>query len=297
MKTEDLKNYIFEQYLTEAKTHPLVMRGAQWVADNVGGDPKKIAGRMSRGIKRTTNEPTAEHVYNAAQFHFGEILRKNSPSMDRPEVYADARKRLRAHLGLNEDVKSVSKKMQKLMLTGIFGSGAGATIAPYFTPPGSSTEQQRIAAGRGAEWGTIGGTTVGVGELSADALIASGALGLAAKTRRRLSNESALNFINGLKRLNELTGVTDELANQVLGKRRAQYVNKVRDIISQDRGSLMGAKGEEARMNRTQKLVNARQARKTGDAEKPVTGEEYREDYPTTRARRPVRYGFGGPLS
>ena len=37
MKTEDLKNYIFEQCLSEAKTHPLVMRGAQWVVDQIGG--------------------------------------------------------------------------------------------------------------------------------------------------------------------------------------------------------------------------------------------------------------------
>lgn len=42
MKTEDLKNYIFEQYLSEAKMHPLVMRGAQWVADNIGGDAKNL---------------------------------------------------------------------------------------------------------------------------------------------------------------------------------------------------------------------------------------------------------------
>jgi len=216
MKTEDLKNYIFEQFLTEAKMHPLVMRGAQWVADNIGGDAKKLARRMSTGIKRTTTEPTPEHVYNAAQFHFGEILRKNSPSMDRPEVYADMRKQLRAHLGLdgpapaptspdkvNEDLKNMSKKMQKFMLTGLVGAGAGATIGPYFTPPGSSTEQQRMAAGRGSELGTIGGTTVAVGELSADALMASGALGPTLKRRRRLANESAFNFIMGLKRLNE----------------------------------------------------------------------------------------------
>ena len=104
MKTEDLKNYIFEQCLTEAKTHPLVMRGAQWVVDQIGGydgpDAKKLARRMTRGIP--TNEPTAEHVYNAAQFHYGEILRKHSPGMDRPEVYANMRKQLRAHLGLGE---------------------------------------------------------------------------------------------------------------------------------------------------------------------------------------------------
>ena len=113
------------------------------------------------------------------------------------------------------------------------------------------------------------------------------------------TQESAFNFIRGLKRLNELTGVTDKLANKVLGKRRTQYVNKVRDIMSQDRGpgSLSAADGEQARMNRTQKLVNGREARKTGDAEKPVTGEEYREDYPTKSWSRPVRYGFGGPLS
>jgi len=224
MKTEDLKNYIFEQCLTE-KMHPLVMRGAQWVADNIGGDAKKLAGKMTRGINRTTNEPTPEHVYNAAQFHFGEILRKNSPSMDRPEVYADMRTRLRAHLGLNEDVKSMSKKMQKFMLTGLVGAGAGATIGPYFTPPGSSTEQQRMAAGRGSELGTIGGTTVGVGELSADALMASGALGSTLKRRRRLSNESAFNFIMGLKRLTE---TSDALKQKLADGRYEQAIRALR---------------------------------------------------------------------
>ena len=117
MKTEDLKNYIFEQCLTEAKTHPLVMRGAQWVVDQIGGydgpDAKKLAGRMNRGIKRTTNKPTAEHVYNAAQFHYGEILRKHSPGMDRPEVYANMRKQLRAHLGLDGEVSDGSPRTSK----------------------------------------------------------------------------------------------------------------------------------------------------------------------------------------
>ena len=236
MKTEDLKNYIFEQCLSEAKTHPLVMRGAQWVIDQIGGydgpDAKKLARRMSAGIKRTTNEPTAEHVYNAAQFHYGEILRKHSPSMDRPEVYADMRKQLRAHLGLNEDVKSVSKKMQKLMLTGLVGAGAGSMIGPHLTPPGSSTEQQRIASGRGAEWGTIAGTTVGVGELGVDALIASGALGLAAKTRRRLSNESALNFIMGLKRLSEENSEHTRIDKMSLPEKKKFYNAIKREKVS-----------------------------------------------------------------
>ena len=227
MKREDLKNYIFEQCLSEAKTHPLVMRGAQWVIDQIGGydgpDAKKLARKMTRGIP--TNEPTAEHVYNAAQFHYGEILRKHSPGMDRPEVYANMRTQLRAHLGLDGEVNDGSPRTSK--------------------------------------------------------------------------HESAFNFIMGLKRLNELTGVTDKLANKVLRKRRTQYVNKFRDIMNQDRGpgSVSAADGEKERMNRTQKLVNARQARKTGDAEKPVTGEEYREDYPTKSWSRPVRYGFSGPLS
>ena len=117
MKTEDLKNYIFEQCLTEAKTHPLVMRGAQWVIDQIGGydgpDAKKLARRMSTGINRTTNKPTAEHVYNAAQFHYGEILRKHSPGMDRPEVYANMRTQLRAHLGLDGEVSDGSPRTSK----------------------------------------------------------------------------------------------------------------------------------------------------------------------------------------
>jgi len=141
MKTEDLKNYIFEQCLTEAKIHPLVKGVAQFIANHVGGDPIKIAGKMTGGINRTTNKPpTLQHVYNAAQFHFGEILRKNSPSMDRPEVYADMRTRLRAHLGMD-----------------------GTAPAP--TSPDKVNEDL--------------------------------------KRRRRLANESAFNFIMGLKRLNE----------------------------------------------------------------------------------------------
>ena len=139
--------------------------------------------------------------------------------MDRPEIYADMRTRLRAHLGLNEDVKSISKKMQKFALTGIMGAGVGATVGPYFTPPGSSTEQQRRAAGRGSELGTIGGTTVAVGELSADALMASGALGSNLKRRRRLANESAFNFIMGLKRLTE---TSDALKQKLIDARFEQ---------------------------------------------------------------------------
>ena len=183
------------------------MRGAQWVIDQIGGydgpDAKKLARRMSTGIKRTTNEPTAEHVYNAAQFHYGEILRKHSPGMDRPEVYADMRKQLRAHLGLNEDVKSVSKKIKNFALAGLVGAGAGSMIGPHLTPPGSSPEERTTASGRWAGIGSIVGNTVGLGQLSADALMASGALGSTIKRRRRLANESALNFIMGLKRLSE----------------------------------------------------------------------------------------------
>ena len=115
MKTEDLKNYIFEQCLSEAKTHPLVMRGAQWVIDQIGGydgpDAKKLARRMTRGIP--TNKPTAEHVYNAAQFHYGEILRKHSPGMDRPEVCANMRTHLRAHLGMDGEVSDGSPRTPK----------------------------------------------------------------------------------------------------------------------------------------------------------------------------------------
>lgn len=114
MKTEDLKNYIFEQCLTEAKMHPLVMRGAQWVIDQIGGydgpDAKKLARTMTREIKRTTREPTPEHVYNAAQFHYREILRKHSPGMDRPEVHANMRTQLRAHLGLDSEVSDGSPR-------------------------------------------------------------------------------------------------------------------------------------------------------------------------------------------
>lgn len=225
------------------------MRGAQWVIDQIGGydgpDAKKLAGRMSRGIKRTTNKPTAEHVYNAAQFHYGEILRKHSPSMDRPEVYANMRTQLRAHLGLvaepeaappkipvDEDVKSISKKMQKFALTGLIGAGAGATVGPYFTPPGSSTEQQRIAAGRGAELGTIGGTTVAVGGLSADALMASGALGSSLKRRRRLANESAFNFIMGLKRLSEENSEHTRIDKMSLPEKKKFYNAIKREKVS-----------------------------------------------------------------
>ena len=209
------------------------MRGAQWVIDQIGGydgpDAKKLARRMSAGIKRTTNEPTAEHVYNAAQFHYGEILRKHSPGMDRPEVYADMRKQLRAHLGLgevNEDLKSVSKKIKNFALAGLVGAGAGSMIGPHLTPPGSSPEERTTASGRWAGIGSVVGNTVGLGQLSADALMASGALGSTIKRRRRLANESALNFINGLKRLTE---TSDALKQKLIDARFEQGWTAAKD--------------------------------------------------------------------
>ena len=209
MKTEDLKNYIFEQCLSEAKTHPLVMRGAQWVIDQIGGydgpDAKKLARRMSTGIKRTTNEPTAEHVYNAAQFHYGEILRKHSPSMDRPEVYANMRKQLRAHLGLDGEVNETSDALKRKLLHGRFQQSMRAHDTAYDI----SQENQKIFKKTGsfvpslhAARDVIGNRAVKAGKsyLKANNRL-NGLMGDGSP--RTPKQESALNFIMGLKRLSE----------------------------------------------------------------------------------------------
>ena len=205
MKTEDLKNYIFEQYLTEAKTHPLVKAGAQWVVDNVGGDPKKIAGKMTRGISRTTNEPTAEHVYNAAQFHFGEILRKNSPGMDRPEVYADMRKRLRAHLGLDGEVNETSDALKRKLEDGRVKQAMRA----YDTSHDIAQENFKIKK----QTGSFDPSLLAVRDIISNRANKAHNSYTKANNRRNglkgdgsprtSTQESAFNFINGLKQLQE----------------------------------------------------------------------------------------------
>ena len=209
MKTEDLKNYIFEQCLTEAKMHPLVMRGAQWVVDQIGGydgpDAKKLADRMNRGIKRTTNKPTAEHVYNAAQFHYGEILRKHSPGMDRPEVYANMRKQLRAHLGLDGEVNETSD----LAAGNLADRRRMQAIGNY--DRAANVGREMVADYRE--------TGIWDPDLQRDRKMFSSRMDKAFKSAQKAENrrrgkkgdgsprtstqESAFNFINGLKRLQE----------------------------------------------------------------------------------------------
>ncbi len=205
MKTEDLKNYIFEQCLTEAKIHPLVMRGAQWVADNIGGDAKKLAHRMSRGINRTTNEPTPQHVYNAAQFHFGEILRKNSPSMDRPEIYADMRTRLRAHLGMESEVNETSDALKQKLEDG----RREQAMKAYDTSNDIFKEWEKIYKRTGKIDQNLDTVRKFMGD-KATTLMASvkkvrnRRIGLKGDgSPRTPTQESAFNFIMGLKRLTE----------------------------------------------------------------------------------------------
>ena len=205
MKTEDLKNYIFEQCLTEAKMHPLVMRGAQWVADNIGGDAKKLARRMSTGINRTTTEPTPEHVYNAAQFHFGEILRKNSPSMDRPEIYADMRKRLRAHLGLDGEVNETSDALKQKLEDGRFEQALRALRT------GNDIRRENLKMSE--KTGRLDPSLTTVADIMSDKGDKATKSYLKANNRRKgrrgdgspgtSKQESAFNFINSLKRLQE----------------------------------------------------------------------------------------------
>ena len=203
MKTEDLKNYIFEQCLTE-KTHPLVMRGAQWVVDQLGGDAKKLARRMTRGINRTANEPTAEHVFNAAQTHFAEILTKNSPGMYRPEFYSDMRKRLRAHLGLGE-----VNETSDLAAGNLADRRRGQAIGNY--DRAANVGREMVADYRE--------TGIWDPDLQRDRKMFSDRMDKAFKSAQKAENrrrgkrgdgsprtstqESAFNFINGLKRLQE----------------------------------------------------------------------------------------------
>ena len=213
MKTEDLKNYIFEQCLTEAKMHPLVMRGAQWVIDQIGGydgpDAKKLARRMSTGIKRTTNKPTAEHVYNAAQFHYGEILRKHSPSMDRPEVYTNMRTQLRAHLGLDGEVNETSPERATALARARDDEGLKASEAGYLAAKHSVKIQKNPKNLDQRKIDAMNSATVQLMDL------ASEKFSKARKARNRSlgrkgdgslrtpKQESAFNFIMGLKRLSE----------------------------------------------------------------------------------------------
>jgi len=224
MKTEDLKNYIFEQCLTE-KMHPLVMRGAQWVADNIGGDAKKLAHRMSRGINKTTNEPTPQHVYNAAQFHFGEILRKNSPSMDRPEIYADMRTRLRAHLGLDGEVNETSD----LAAGNLEDHRRRQAIGNYDLAARVGREMVRDYQETGI-WDP---------DLKRDRQMFSDRMDKAFASAQRAQNrrmgkrgdgsprtpkqESAFNFINGLKRLTETSPFAATRLRDARKKQAADY--------------------------------------------------------------------------
>lgn len=221
MKTEDLKNYIFEQYLSEAKMHPLVMRGAQWVADNIGGDAKKLAGKMTRGINRTTNEPTPEHVYNAAQFHFGEILRKNSPSMDRPEIYADMRTRLRAHLGMESEVNETSDVLKQKLEDG----RREQAMKAYDTSNDIFKEWEKIYKRTGKIDQNLDTVRKFMGD-KATTLMASvkkvrnRRIGLKGDgSPRTPTQESAFNFINGLKELTENSRRRKDANNSAQQKR------------------------------------------------------------------------------
>ena len=213
MKTEDLKNYIFEQCLTE-KTHPLVMRGAQWVVDEVGGDAKKLARRMSTGINRTAKEPTLQHVYNAAHFHFGDLLRKNSPKKEFSiEDYESAKKRLRAHLGMDGEVNETSDALKQKLIDARHEQGWTAArdgdklFHEYMGQDPETGKPGKKREGYGDP------ALLGVRDIRRKEMKKAWASSDKAKNRlkglkgdgskRTSTQESAFNFINGLKRLQE----------------------------------------------------------------------------------------------